>query len=288
LLGQLRETARHAAGASAEGMSVFSRAAQDDATRRGLRDMASAKALAGLMEAVYERPGGKAPVEDRIAALQQLAGSASRVAESMVKAIGHEPSNAAPHIWAHALESVTGLVARAWARHDQEVDWVQLIERAAAQPDIVHVAQAMAHAVYMPVDASSDGRTIAQERLALSLHNAYWEVYLLGQKCDGIDADVAAGVVRSIGEYVIERKKYADLDISVSWMQGSIRRITALFCAQMRALPDPLTADDIAQAISLAKEGFEGVESHASQLLELCRGGVPQPGDAPGARPGPR
>lgn len=266
--------------------SFYEQVSRQTRTTQGMKEMASMRALSRLLEAVYQRPGGDAPVQERIAALQELVGDADAIAQEMVKAFGYSEGTASQYVMAQAMESVVGLVSKSWER-DETVNWSEMIAEAGVDPLIVGSAEAMAHAVYKPVSVGNTGKQVAQERLGISLHNAYWEVYLLGDQCDGITPEVASKVVRSISEHVQAQSKFNDLDLRVSWMQGSIKRLTGLFCAQMRSLDAAPTEQDIDRAVQLAKDGFDGVEFHATQLLEMCRfsGAGPQPVDAP-SRPG--
>lgn len=269
-----------------DGVGFFEQVAKQSQRKSGLKEMSSMRSLSRLLEAVYHRPGGDAPIEERIAALQELVGEAGCLAQEMARAFGYAEGSQSQYLMAQAMESVVGLVAQSWER-DDAVPWAEMIGQAGVDPLIVGTAEAMAHAIYKPVVPGEAGKQIAHERLAISLHNAYWEIYLLGETCDGITQQVASSVVRSIGEYVLGNAKFSDLDLRVSWLQGSIRRIAGLFCAQMKALDETPTPADIDRAIELAKEGFEGVEFHASQLLDLFSSGgtVSRPLDAP-SRPG--
>ena len=281
-----------AAGSLAkQGVSNFyeqasQQASRQASSRQGMKEMASMRALSRLLEAVYQRPGGDAPIQERISALQELVSEAGSVAQEMARAFGYEEGTASQYVMAQAMESVVSLVSKAWER-DESVAWAEMISQAGADPVIVGTAEAMAHAIYQPVLPGEAGKQIAHERLAISLHNAYWEVYLLGDQCDGITPEVASRVVRAIADHVQAQIKFQDMDLRVSWLQGSIKRMTGLFCAQMRSLDAAPSEKDVDRAVQLAKEGFEGVEYHASQLLEMCRFGasVPQPVDAP-VRPG--
>lgn len=246
---------------------------------QGMKEMAAMRSLSRLLEAVYQKPGGDAPVQERIAALQYLVGEASSVAQEMVKAFG---CGETPFVMAQAMDAVVALVAHSWEK-DDAVMWGEMIVKAGADPLIVDAAQKMAHAVYKPVQPNGDGQQTAVERIGISLHAAYWEIYLLGDQVDGITPQVASYVTRSIAQYLQEKNKFNDLDIRTSWTQGSIKRLASLFCAQIRSLDAAPSSHDIDRALQLAKDGFEGVEFHAGQLLEIFRSGgaKPQPVDAP-------
>lgn len=244
---------------------------------QGVKEMATVRALTRLLEAVYRKPGGDAPESERIDVLRTLVVQADEVAHSVALAFGHgERPN--QYVMAQAMEAVVSLVGQSWER-DDTVDWGEVLVQASTDPLIVSAAETMAQAVYRRVDSKDS----AKERLAISLHNAYWEVYALGENVDGVTPELASRVVRDIAGYVQAQNKFESVDLNVSWMQGAIKRITSLFCAHLRPMDAAPTEKEIKHAIQWAKDGYEGVESHANQLLEMCRVGGSRavPIDAP-------
>jgi len=247
---------------------------QDLAQRHDRKEIASIRALTRLLEAVYKKPGSNAPSEERITALRNLVVHADSVAHAVAAVFGHDNPN--PYVMAQSMEAVVGLVGTAWER-DDSIDWPEVISEASADPLIVTAAEAISHAVYQPANS----KEIIAERVGISLHGSYWSVYMLGEDVDGITPEIASRSARSIADYVHARdRKFSTTDLHVSWMQGAIRRITDLFCAEVRARftnQSAPTADQITESLRVAQEGFEGVEFHATKLLEVHRGGLSQP-----------
>lgn len=249
----------------------------------GKKEIASIRALTRLLEAVYRKPGSSAPSEERIIALRSLVVQADSVAQAVAVAFGQDQQKS--YVMAQAMEAVVGLVGSAWER-DDNIDWPDVIAEAGADPLIITAAEAMGTLAYRQVDSPA----VAAERLGISMHGSYWSVYMLGEDVDGITVDVASHVAREIAKYVQSSSSgISNSDLNVAWMQGAIRRITDLFCAEIRARFTDQQAPNTAQideAIKVAQEGFEGVEIHAKKLLEVCRSGQLRPDslDAP-ARP---
>lgn len=242
-----------------------------------LKELAAMKTLTRLLEAVYSRPGSSATVEERMVALITLSTHSMTLGAGVAKLAG-EDVDRSNYIRAVSMEAVVGLVCKSW--HDnRDIDWEKLLSASVNHPEVVEAAEAMAMAAYRPVKTVAD----ASDRLAVSLHGAYWHIYALGDTIDGITPQLAAEMTRSCADYLNTRDRFVpDNDLQVSWMQGSIRRVTDLVCAEARARfagknVTPTQAD-ISSVLNVAFTGFEGVENYAQSILE-------RPGSAPAAHP---
>lgn len=244
---------------------------------QALRELAAMKTLTRLLEAVYARPGSSASDAERMAALSTLSINAMELG-SIVARLAGEDTDRSMYIRAVSMEAVVGLVCKAWEQN-REVDWGSLLHAAAAVPEVNEAAEAMAKAFYRPVNTPAD----AHDRMATSMHAAFWQVYGLGDAIDGMSPKLAAEIIRECAGYLNSRDRFvADNDLQVSWMQGSIRRMTDLVCAEFRArfagknvCP---TQDDVESVLAVARSGFEGVENYAQSILE-------KPSSSPVPRP---
>lgn len=254
---------------------------QDQSVRQeagARKDMAAMRTLGRLLEAVYSRPGSGATEVDRVAALSRLVEQADGVARAMAKQFDADVSN--PYLYAQALDSVVSLVAKGWER-DENMDWGEMIQAAACRPEIMGAATQLADSGYRRVDSVATAR----ERLTVSFHSAYWSLYMLGESIDGMTPELAASIVQRCADYLEGRdRKIENNDLHVAWTQASIRRLTDLVSAELRAKFEgepPPTEEQIATAIAMAISGFEGVENHAEKLLERdkVRASEPAPVD---------
>lgn len=239
---------------------------QESNTSSIRREMAAMKTLTRLLEAVFTRPGSMATDEERMVALGELSSKTFDLG-TVVARIAGDDADRRTYVRAMAMDAAVGLVCRAWEQN-REIDWEKLIEASASIPEVDRAAQEMAQAAYRQVQTQQD----ASERLAVSMHAAFWQVYELGGSVDGIDPRVAAEIVRDCANYLQDRDKFVmETDLYVSWLQGSIRRMTDLVCAEMRARfgnGQTPTQDDIASVLAVSRSGFEGVENYAQSILE--------------------
>lgn len=252
----------------------------------GRKEMAAVRVLARLLEAVYRQPGSLAPAEQRIGALRDLVVNADAAGHVMATEFRlHESNSSENYVRAQTMEMMVGLVGDAWER-SETVDWADVVSRIKADPLIMDAAERIGHAAYMPVVSAQT----AAERISLSMHGACWSLYALGEKVDGLVPAVSSGIVQSIASYLTARPRVIeDNDLYVSWVQGSIRRITDLFCADLvskYANTSAPTPGQIEEVLDVAKKGFEGVEDYASQLFEIGRNSAkPAVGDVPATGP---
>lgn len=237
------------------------------------------KTLTRLLEAVYARPGSAVSEAERLDALTTLSLQSMTLGSTVAKMIGEDPDRSA-YIRAMAMDAVVGLVTKSWEQ-GIDLDWPKIIAATADVPEIAEAANALAQASYRPVETLAD----ASDRLATSMHSAFWQVYTLGESVDGMTARLAAEIVRDCATYLQGKDKFvADNDLYVSWMQGSVRRLTDLVCAEMRArfgakgmAPTP---EDVQAVLAVARSGFEGVENYAQSILEKPGpSAVPRPVD---------
>lgn len=252
----------------------------------GRKEMAAVRVLARLLEAVYRQPGSLAPADQRIGALRDLVVNADAAGHVMATEFRLRESNSSEdYVRAQTMEMMVGLVGNAWER-GETVDWSDVVSRIKADPLIMDAAERIGEAAYMPVVSAQT----AAERISMSMHGACWSLYALGEKVDGLVPAVASGVVQSIASYLTARPRVIeDSDMYVAWVQGSIRRITDLFCADLvskYANASAPTPEQIEEVLDVAKKGFEGVEVYASQLFEIGRNSAkPAVGDVPAAGP---
>lgn len=230
------------------------------------KEMAAMRTLTRLLEAIYTRPGSSASDDERMSALATLSTQAMDLGTVVARVAG-EDADRSRYIRAMAMEAAVGLVCRSWET-GAEVNWAKLIELSSDSSEISDAANAMAHAVYRPVVSQAD----VADRLTISAHSAFWQVYGLGESVNGMTPKVAAEIVRDCLKYLQERDKFiADNDMHVTWLQGSIRRLTDLVCAEMRARFADAQApgeEDIRSVLAVARSGFEGVENYAQSILE--------------------
>lgn len=230
------------------------------------KEMATMKTLTGLLGAVFTRPGSLASDEERMSALSVLASKTYELG-TVIARIAGDDADRSGFVRAMAMQAAVPLVCKAWEQ-DREIDWDTLIEVAADMPEVERAAEVMAEAIYRPVQSRQD----VSDRLAISMHAAFWQVYTLGKSVDGITPKLAAGIVRDCANYLHARDKFvADNDLHVTWMQGSIGRMTDLVCAEIEARfrgePAP-TQEDIDSVLAVSRSGFEGVENYAQSILE--------------------
>ena len=251
-----------------------------DANSRLVRkEMATMKTLTRLLEAVFMRPGSLASEKERMQALSTLTNKAYELG-SVVARIAGDDFERSQYIRAMSMDAAVTLVCNSW-QHEREVDWDRLIEAAAETPEINQAAETIAKAVYKPVQSATD----AFDRLALSIHSAFWQVYGLGEKVNGITARAAAEIVRDCATYLQEREKFVvDNDLYVSWLQGSVRRMADLVCAETLArfagAETGPSKSDFEAILAVSRSGFEGVESYAQSILEKPNtNAIPRPVD---------
>ncbi len=257
-----------AAAAAAQRLSAYAQESAAIAVKRGaLKELAAMKTLTRLLEAVYARPGSAASDEDRMRALSILSSNSMALGQVVAEHAG-EDAERSQYIRAVSMEAVVGLVCKAW-ENNREIDWAGLLDAAASMPEVVDAAHAMAAGTYRPVKTVAD----ASDRLLISMHAAYWQIYTLGDSVDGVTPQLAAEIMQRCADYLNGRERFvADNDLQVSWMQGSIRRMTDLVCAEFRARfggkgESPSEAD-VSSVLSVAFSGFEGVENYAQSILE--------------------
>jgi hypothetical protein len=227
--------------------------------------LASMRTLSALLCAVYARPGSAADEQDRMDALVDLSQRSQALGRVLAQVVGDDAGRSS-YVQAMATEAAVSLVSRQWL-DGGTVRWDELVQASARRPEIMAAANAMAAAVYRPVTTEAD----VQDRVHVSLHAAFWQVYELGQVVDGITPALAAGIVKDVADYVREHAKpVSHPDLQVAWVQGSVRRLSDLVCAEMRARfvdqPAPTEAE-IQEVLAVARSGFEGVESYAQFIL---------------------
>lgn len=248
-------------------------------TQQVRKEMATMKTLTRLLQAVSMRPGALASDEDRMAALSRLVGNAQALGEVVARIAG-EDYQGRSYVRAMAMDASISLVCSAWEQN-RDVQWDALLEATANTPEIYEAAHQVAAAVYRPVETVAD----AADRIGQSTHSAFWQVYGLGDTVNGITPRLAADVVRDCLAYLQGRQKFVlDNDLYVSWLQGSIRRMTDLVCADMRARFDGQeagpSADDVQSILAATRSGFEGVENYAQNILEKPHANAgPRPAD---------
>lgn len=228
--------------------------------------LASMRTLSALLCAVYARPGSSAEESSRMQALVELSERSQELGAVLARAVGADPDRSS-YVQAVAMESAVALVTQQWTQ-GKDVRWAELIEFSAQQPQIMQAAAAMARStVYHPVKTEAD----AQDRVHLSLHHAFWQLYELGREIDGMTPALAAGVITDVADYLREYEKpVTHPDLQTAWVQGSVRRMTDLICAELRARfvgQAAPTQEEIAEVLATARAGFEGVESYAQHIL---------------------
>lgn len=236
-------------------------------TRGLVKEMAAMKTLTRLLEAVYKRPGSLATDQERIQTLSTLLVKVGELGAVVARVAG-EDYERSQYIRAMSMDAAVTLVCSSWEQC-RDVDWGKLIDAAAAVPEINQAADEISKAGYRPVHSVDS----AFDRTALSMHSAFWQVYSLGDTVNGITPRIAAEIVRDCAGYLHARDKFVlDNDVYVSWLQGSIRRMTDLICADLRAqfgaATDGPTPEDIQAVLAASRSGFEGVENYAQSMLE--------------------
>lgn len=249
-------------------------ASADVAAADGRRHLNGAKALSRLMEAIAHRPGFAADEQSRVNALQSLAMQAHATADRLQEALGLGSSS---YVHAQAMEAVVGLVGGSWEK-GESIDWGRVLAEAGADPEIYRSALALAEAGYRPVDSVQT----AAERMGISLLNAYWELYALGEKVDGMTLDRASMVVSRVRQFLQDHpRRFESNDLHVAWMQGAVKRIVGLVSAELSARYANLepSDDQVKDAVELALSCFQGVEDHVEALLDLRPRPEPAPAD---------
>lgn len=236
-------------------------------TRQVKKSMAAMKSLTRLLEAVYSRPGAASPVNQRMKALSELS-SQTYALSSVVASLANEDADRSAYMRAMAMDAAVGLVCKAWEQ-EREVNWPALLKASSEAPEIMRAADALAEAAYLPVTSAP----IAADRLAISMHSAFWQVHELGNVVDGVTPRLAAEIVRDCVDYLQQRERFVlDNDMHVSWLQGSLRRMTDLVTAEARARfrdnAAPMTKADAESILLVARSGFEGVENYAQSILD--------------------
>lgn len=241
------------------------------------RSMAALRSLGRLMEAVYVRPGSRAPVEQRVDALRRLAQASSDLGEEFLRVWNQQERS--PYARAMAMQAVVDLVAAHWERSTAsadgsiDADVLDLLEEAGADDRIVQAAEQLAEQTWVAVQTKDQYR----EALALAAHRAYWRLYMLGEDVNGMSASrcvaIAGALMRYLQEFEGARGETAQM--RASWVSASMGRLVALFCAEAKARSAQFKSDqdisdkDIEECIHVACSGFEAIEAHAEKLLDL-------------------
>lgn len=251
-------------------------------TAQARREMSTMKTLTRMLEAVYARPGSTASEHARMKALSDLAINARELGAVVARVAGDDVGRS-NYIEAMATDAAVGLVCHSWEA-GEDVDWPRLLQSCVSNEDIVSTADNMAYAQglqYAPIE----GPEAAADRLAVSMHSAFWRLIDLGQTVDGMVPKLAAQIVRESTLYLQGRDKFvSDTTLHVSWMQSSLGRMTNLICAELRArfggrgvVP---TREEVDAVLAIARSGFEGVENYAQSILEKsCPVSVDRPGN---------
>lgn len=272
-------------------------AKQDEAEEQSAanfrRSMASLRALGRLMEAVYFRPGAGAPEPDRIHALRQLAVVSRSLANQLLEIIGERSGSG--YARAMAMDAVIDLVARTWEERDRDnpsQQWLseqplKLIQAAAVDPQIVRAAEELAQKTWTPVRTQEQYR----DALALAAHKSFWRLYLLGERVPGMTEERCQAIVLRLTQYLMyyPQPRGDNPDMRTSWVVASMGRLTGLVCAELRGRvaargPEWEPGEkDFQEVVDVAIQGFEGIEKHASRLLESGDALFERVADRPGA-----
>lgn len=256
------------------------------------RNMAALRSLGRLMEAVYVRPGAKAPEMDRILALRQLAGVSRELSGELLQAIGNTVDSR--YARAMAMEAVIDLVARTWEEQDRDEEdpqWLserplELIRSAAVDTEVVQAAMELAEKTWNPVQTKDQYREV----LALAAHKSYWRLYMLGENVNGMSEERCRSIASKLMQYLktYPHPRGESPDMRSNWMAASMGRLTSLVCAELRGrhgidgnaryIP---SEQDIEECMDVAIMGFEGIEEHAAKLLESAEGTPERPVDCP-------
>lgn len=256
-------------------------ALKGSSTAQARREMSTMKTLTRMLEAVYARPGSTSSEQTRMAALSDLAIN-SRELGAVVARVAGDDIGRSSYVEAMATDAAVGLVCHSWEA-GEDVDWPRLLQSCVDNDDILSTAENMAYAQslqYSPIESPE----VVADRLAVSMHSAFWRLIDLGQTVDGMVPKLAAQIVRDSAVYLQARDKFVtDTTLHVSWMQSSLGRMTNLICAEFRArfggrgvVP---TREEIDAVLAIARSGFEGVETYAQSILEKSR---PVNADRPG------
>lgn len=241
--------------------------AWDENAKSARIEMAHMKILTRLLGSVFLRPGSSASEESRIEALTTLCVRSSELGCAVALAAG-DGVGRSDYIRSMSTDAAASLVCQSWER-GQDVNWEKLILAAVATPEILRVSGEIAKAVYRPVDTEAD----AADRILISMHSAFWRVYTLGETVNGMTPQLASQVVRDCASYLQGRDKpIVNNDLYISWLQGSIGRMTELVCAEITARfankPNGPTEEEIKTVLAVSRSGFEGVEDYAQNMFE--------------------
>lgn len=234
------------------------------------REMSSMKTLTRMLEAVFARPGSTASDQARMAALSGLAINARELGVVVARVAGDDAERN-NYVAAMATDAAVSLVCHSWeARSD--VNWPRLLEASVGNSEIMSLADTLAYAQSLQYDVAETPQAVV-DRLAVSMHSAFWRLIELGDVVPGITPKLAAEIVRDISQYLQSRDRFvSDTTLHVTWMQSSINRMTNLICAELRARfggrsVEPLRGE-IETALAVSRSGFEGVENYAQSILD--------------------
>lgn len=242
-------------------------------TSQARREMATMKTLTRMLEAVFARPGSTASEHARMTALSELAINARELGAAVARVAGDDVERSS-YVAAMATDAAVGLVCQSW-EDGRTVDWPLLLQACVDNQEIMSTAESMSYAQslhFSPVDNPE----AVTDRLAVSMHAAFWRLIDLGDTVDGMVPKLAAQIVRESTLYLQGREKFvSDTTLHVSWMQSSIGRMNNLICAELRArfggrgvVP---TREEIDAVLAVSRSGFEGVENYAQSILEKSR-----------------
>jgi len=242
------------------------------------KDMAALRALGGLMEAVYVRPGNSSPVTRRMQALLTLTQTSREMAQALLHAVGDTQDSG--YTRAVAMDAVVGIVGRCWedARDDEQFlsnKPLELLRQAAVNPQVFEAARDLSRKTWNPVTSVAQH----EETLMMASHRMYWNLYTLGEHVVGMDA---ARCEHAVSRFLIFLQEYphprgSSPEMRSNWLSASMGRLGSLACAEIKARfavsqeqmhsARPVTSDDLNECVELAIEGFENVERHAQKLL---------------------
>lgn len=241
------------------------------------RSMAALRSLGRLMEAIYVRPGSRAPVQQRIDALRKLAQTSISLGEAFLRVWNQQERSA--YARAMAMQAVVDLVAAHWERatdnegDDINTDVLELLEEASADERIVQAASHLAEQTWVAVQTKDQYR----EALALAAHRAYWRLYMLGEDVKGMSAQRCVAIASAFMRYLqdFEGGRGETAQMRASWVSASLGRLVALFCAEAKARAAhfknerDISDQEIEECIHVACSGFEAIEAHAEKLLNF-------------------
>lgn len=263
-------------------------AREDQAAADFRKDMASLRSLGRLMAAVYVRPGSDAPVVERVMALKRLAQVSRETSAGLLEAMGQSPEN--PYFQAMAMSAVVEIIGKVWEEQAGDPDEpeflsdqpLEVVRSACADEGIMQVAAEMSKRTW---DSVSNERQYS-DVIAMAGHRAYWRIYILGQYVDGLDAKRCANIAKDLLQYLADypQPRGVGAEMRANWLSASMGRLADLVCAELRAkygLDRAPTDDELRECLSVAMRGFEGIEEHASKLLESTEALVDRAVDRP-------